>query len=128
MFYNQGSSISPTMVNKDRVSYPKPQGGNGSGFYVARCSCVKCEKKNDCECLANTDGCFGFGNIRHEITDCLVLMDIGRERNQDPPCYSKCNAPQQKRFYALQNRGEEDDSANVITNMLKISINICMLC
>ena len=35
-FFNQGSSSAPPRVNNDRVSNPKPQGGNSSSSYVAR--------------------------------------------------------------------------------------------
>ncbi|XP_049358306.1 uncharacterized protein LOC125822878 [Solanum verrucosum] len=42
-FSNQGSSSTPR-VNKDRVSNPKPQGGNSGSSYVDRPNCAKCGK------------------------------------------------------------------------------------
>ena len=33
---NQGNSSAPPEVNSDRVSNPKPQGGNSSNNYVPR--------------------------------------------------------------------------------------------
>ena len=38
-FSNQGFSSAPR-VNKDRVSNPKPQGGNSGGSYVAMPNCA----------------------------------------------------------------------------------------
>ncbi|KAK4721406.1 hypothetical protein R3W88_011639 [Solanum pinnatisectum] len=45
-FSSQGSSSTPR-VNKDRVSNPKPKGGNSGSSYVERPSCAKCGKKHE---------------------------------------------------------------------------------
>ena len=47
------------MLKKDRVSNPKPQGGDGGGFSLS--TCAKCVKKHEGKCLARADGCFGTG-------------------------------------------------------------------
>ncbi|KAH0644675.1 hypothetical protein KY284_032559 [Solanum tuberosum] len=58
-FSNQGSSSAPR-VNKDRVSNPKPQGGNSGGSIVARPNCAKYGRNNDGKYLVCTNGCFSF--------------------------------------------------------------------
>ncbi|KAH0712114.1 hypothetical protein KY289_008073 [Solanum tuberosum] len=89
-FFSQGSSNAPPKFNKDRVSNPKPQGGNGGGFSLARSTCTKCGKKHD-----------------------------GKEGNQAPPSGSNSNVPKQNHFYALQTRGDQESSPDVVIGMLR---------
>ncbi|XP_049365743.1 uncharacterized protein LOC125830607 [Solanum verrucosum] len=100
-FSNKGSSSAPR-VNKDRVSNPKPQGGNGGGYYVARPNCAKCGRRHDGKCLVGTDWCFHCGKSGKKMRDCLMLKVKVREDKQAPPSDSNSNAQKQNRFYALQ--------------------------
>uniref|UniRef100_M1DRV3 Polyprotein n=1 Tax=Solanum tuberosum TaxID=4113 RepID=M1DRV3_SOLTU len=104
-FSYQGSSSTPRVdKDKDSVSNPKPQGGNSGGSYVARPNCAKCGRKHEGKCLVGSDGCYGCGKSSHNMRDCLVLMDKGREVKQTPPSCSNSNARKQNRFYALHSR------------------------
>ncbi|XP_049405072.1 uncharacterized protein LOC125868481 [Solanum stenotomum] len=97
-FSNQGSSSVPR-VNKDRVTNSKPQGVNGSGSYVARSTCSKCERKHEGNCLVGTDGC---GKSGHKMRDFPMFMAMGREGKQAPPSGSNSDAAKRNCFYALQ--------------------------
>uniref|UniRef100_M1D9X3 Gag-pol protein n=1 Tax=Solanum tuberosum TaxID=4113 RepID=M1D9X3_SOLTU len=119
-FSGQGSSNAPSNFNKDRVSNPKSQGGNGSGSSLTLPSFVKCGKKHEGKCLAGTDGCFSCGKSGHKMRDFPMLMDRGREGNQAPSNGSGSNAPKQNHFYALQTRGEQEGSPDVVTGILKV--------
>ncbi|KAK4731301.1 hypothetical protein R3W88_024289 [Solanum pinnatisectum] len=68
-FSNQGSSSAPR-VNKDRVSNPKPQGGNSGGSSMSKPTCAKCGKKHDGKCLVDMDGCYGCGKSGYRMRDC----------------------------------------------------------
>ncbi|WMV19633.1 hypothetical protein MTR67_013018 [Solanum verrucosum] len=96
-FYNQGSSSAPR-VNKDRVSNSKPQGGNGSGSYIARSTFSICGRKHEGKCLLGTDGCYGCGKSGHRMRDCPILKVQGREDKQAPPSGSNSNAPMKNVF------------------------------
>ncbi|XP_049360778.1 uncharacterized protein LOC125825494 [Solanum verrucosum] len=106
--------------NKESVPNPKSQGGNGGVSSFSRSTCAKCGKKHDGKCLADTDGCFSCGKIGHNMRDCPILVTKGRENKQAPPSGSNSNAPKQNRFYALQSRGDQESSPNVVTGMLKV--------
>ena len=126
-FSNQDSSSAPR-VNKDKVSNPKPQGGNSGSSYVARPNCAKCGRKHDGKCLVGTDGCFSCGKMGHKVRDFLMLKVKGREDKQAPPSGSNSNAQKQNRFYALQSRGDQESSPDVVTGMLKVfSIDVYAL-
>jgi len=65
----QGSSnASASKFNKDRVSNPKPQEGNGSGSLLP--TCAKCGIKHEGKCLAGSNACFGCGKMDQNIRDC----------------------------------------------------------
>ncbi|XP_049381270.1 uncharacterized protein LOC125845784 [Solanum stenotomum] len=77
-FSKQGSSSAPRF-NKDRVSNPKPQGGNRGGYSMVRLTCAKCGNKHDGKCLIGTDGCYSCGKSGHMMRDCPMLKAQGRE-------------------------------------------------
>ncbi|KAH0776721.1 hypothetical protein KY290_008132 [Solanum tuberosum] len=74
---DDGSSNAPPKLNKDRVSNPKPQGGNSGGFSSS--TCAKCGRKHEGKSLAGTDDCFGYGKSGHKIRDCQSLTTKKRE-------------------------------------------------
>ncbi|XP_049344686.1 uncharacterized protein LOC125809059 [Solanum verrucosum] len=98
------------------MSNPKPQGGNGCGSSLAWPTCAKCGKKHDGKCLADTNGCFSCGKSGHKMRDHPMLAAKGREGKQAPPRCSNANVPKQNQFYALQTRGDQESSPNVLTN------------
>ncbi|KAH0768772.1 hypothetical protein KY290_012753 [Solanum tuberosum] len=68
-----GSSNAPPKFNKDKLSNPKPQGGNdsGSSLYMSN---IRCGKNHEGKCLASTDGCFSCGKSGHKIRNCPMLL------------------------------------------------------
>ncbi|XP_049363665.1 uncharacterized protein LOC125828397 [Solanum verrucosum] len=118
-FSCQGSSNASPKFNNDRVSNPKPQGGNGGGSSLARSTCTKCGKNHDCKCLAGTNGCFSCGKSGHKMRDCPMLTAKEREGTQAPPSGLNSNASKKNRCYALQTRGDQESSPNVVTGMLR---------
>ncbi|WMV30381.1 hypothetical protein MTR67_023766 [Solanum verrucosum] len=112
-FSGQGSSNSPPKFNKDRVSNPKPQGGNSSGFLLP--SCAICGRKHEGKRLVDTDGCFGCGKIGHKIRDCPSLTAKGREGRQVPPSFFGSSAKKQNQLYELQTHHEQEGSSNEVT-------------
>ncbi|XP_049368212.1 uncharacterized protein LOC125833108 [Solanum verrucosum] len=111
----------PPKFNKDRVSNPKHQGGNGSVSSLPRPNCTKCGKKHDGKCLANTDGCFGCGKTGYKMRDCPMLVAKEREGKQATPHGLGSNDPKQNRFYAHQTRGEQEGSPNMVTEPSVVS-------
>ncbi|XP_049368639.1 uncharacterized protein LOC125833518 [Solanum verrucosum] len=97
----KGSSNASLKFNKDRVSNPKRQRGNGSGSSLPMSTCTRCGKKHEGKCLADMDGCFGCGKSGHKMRDFPMLMAKGRKGKQAPPGGSGSNASKQNRFYAL---------------------------
>ncbi|KAH0689089.1 hypothetical protein KY289_016447 [Solanum tuberosum] len=115
-----GSSNAPPKFNKDKVSNPKPQGGNGGGSSLARTTCAKCAKKHNGKCIAGTDGCFSYGKNGDKMRDFPMLAAKRREGKQVPPSGLNSNAPKQNHFYVLQTRGDQESSLDVVTGMLKV--------
>uniref|UniRef100_M1DX31 Gag-pol polyprotein n=1 Tax=Solanum tuberosum TaxID=4113 RepID=M1DX31_SOLTU len=125
-FSNQGSS-STLRVNKDRVSNPNPQGGNSGSSYVDRPNCAKCGKKHEGKYLVGTDGCFSCGKRCHSKRDCPMLKVQGREVKQVPPSGSNSDAPKNNNLYALQSRGDQESSPNVVGMLQVFSIDVYAL-
>ncbi|XP_049394626.1 uncharacterized protein LOC125858887 [Solanum stenotomum] len=117
-FSSQGSSNAPPKFNKDRVSNPKPQRGNGGGSSLDRSTCAKCGKKHDGKCLTGMDDCFSCGNNGHKMKDCPMFAVKGREGKQATPNGSGSNDPKKNHFYALQARGEQESSMDVVTGLM----------
>ncbi|KAH0695924.1 hypothetical protein KY289_013406 [Solanum tuberosum] len=102
-FSNQSSSNAPR-PNKERVSNPKPQGGNRDGSSMGKPSCAKCGKKHEGKCLVDMGVCYGCGKNGHQLKDCPTRTNKGREGNQATPSGSNVDAPKKNCFYALQSR------------------------
>ncbi|KAK4706354.1 hypothetical protein R3W88_034083 [Solanum pinnatisectum] len=100
-FSNQSSSNAPK-TNKDRVSNPKPQGGNMGRSSMERPTCDKCDKKHEGKCLGSMGVCYGCGKSGHQLKYCPTRTTKGREGNQAPPSGSNSDAPKKNIFYALQ--------------------------
>ncbi|WMV33285.1 hypothetical protein MTR67_026670 [Solanum verrucosum] len=66
------SNASDPNFNKDRVSNPKPQGGNGGESSLS--TCARYGRKHEGKFLAGLDSCFGYGKSGHKIRDCLSLI------------------------------------------------------
>jgi len=118
-FSNQDSCSAPK-VNKNMVSNPKPQGGYDKGTTMAKPACAKCGKRHDGKCLAGTGACYGCGKSGHQLKNFPTLTAKGREDKQTPQSSSNSNSQKQNRFYALQSRGDQERSPNVVTSMLKV--------
>uniref|UniRef100_M1DH66 Gag-pol polyprotein n=1 Tax=Solanum tuberosum TaxID=4113 RepID=M1DH66_SOLTU len=86
-FSGQGSSNASPKFNKERVSNHKPQGGNESQSSLPMSTCVRCGKKHE-----------------------------GREGKQAPPSGAGSNTPKKNQFYAVQTRGEQEGSPDVVTD------------
>ncbi|KAH0743245.1 hypothetical protein KY290_031238 [Solanum tuberosum] len=72
-----------------------------------------------CPCLLIL-GVEGSTRSGHKMRDCPMLVTKGREGKQAPPSGSGPNAPKHNRLYALQTRGEQECSPDVVTGMLKV--------
>ncbi|WMV54877.1 hypothetical protein MTR67_048262 [Solanum verrucosum] len=97
-FSNQGSSNAYPRVNKDRVSNPKPQGGNSGGSHVNRPNCAKYgkshkedEKKElvrDMHRLARLDvqlvDSTKSGVMVHNGSKSSFVMDVKSKQGLDP--------------------------------------------
>uniref|UniRef100_M1DBF1 Retrotransposon gag protein n=1 Tax=Solanum tuberosum TaxID=4113 RepID=M1DBF1_SOLTU len=121
-FSNQGSSNASLRVNRNRVSNPKPQGGNGGGSSIERSTCAKCGKEHAGKCLAGTDGCFGCGKNGHKMRDFLMLMAKGRESKKASLSGPDPNNSKHSHFYELQSRNDQEGSPDEDTGMLIISM------
>ncbi|XP_049391573.1 uncharacterized protein LOC125856004 [Solanum stenotomum] len=94
--------------------------GQGRPRFRQRPNCAKCGRKHDGKCLVGTDGCFSCGKVGHNMRDYPMLKVKGREYKQAPPSGSNSNAQKQNRSYALQSRGDQESSPDVVTDMLKV--------
>ncbi|XP_049356909.1 uncharacterized protein LOC125821531 [Solanum verrucosum] len=118
-FSNQSSS-NALRGNKGRVSNPKPQGRNSGGSSMKRPTCAKCGKKHDGKCLVGMGVCYGCGKSCHQLKDCPTRTTKGRENKQTAPSGSNSDAPKKNYFYALQARGDQVSSPNLVTGTLQV--------
>ncbi|XP_015167771.1 uncharacterized protein [Solanum tuberosum] len=114
-FSNQGSS-NATRPNKDRVSNPKPQGGNRGESSMKRPTCAKYGKKHEEKCLDGMGVCYGCSKRGHQLKDCPTRAAKGKEGNQAPLSGSSANSPKKNHFYALQSRSDQEGSPDVVTD------------
>ncbi|WMV25577.1 hypothetical protein MTR67_018962 [Solanum verrucosum] len=120
-FSGQGSSNALHKFNKDRVSNPKPQGGNASGSSLT--SCAKCGKKHDGRCLADSNACFGCGKMEHKIRYFSSIAKNGDDNCrwvQPNPSSSPSGSQKKNIFYALQTRPYQEGSHDMVTVMVKV--------
>ncbi|KAH0784229.1 hypothetical protein KY290_003827 [Solanum tuberosum] len=117
-FSNQGPPNTPR-INKGKVSTPKPQEARGGGPYVEKPICAKCGRKHEGKCLVGTGNCYGCGKSGHMRRDCPMLKTQGRENAQAQASGPNPDAPKKNHFYALQSRGDQESSPDVVTDMLQ---------
>ncbi|XP_049378133.1 uncharacterized protein LOC125842894 [Solanum stenotomum] len=122
-FSGQGSSSAPSSPNNYRVSNPKPQ---GDGNRPSMPTCAKCGRNHEGKCLAGSNSCFGCGKTDQKIRNCpSVAKNEGdtRRRGQpypsSGPSCSGASAPKKNCFYAVQTRGDQENSPDEVTCMLK---------
>ncbi|KAK4706804.1 hypothetical protein R3W88_033636 [Solanum pinnatisectum] len=64
----------------------------------------------------------------HQLKDCPTCTTKGRDDKQTPPSGSNSNAPKKNCFYALQSRGDQESSSDVVTGILQVfSIDVYAL-
>ncbi|WMV37709.1 hypothetical protein MTR67_031094, partial [Solanum verrucosum] len=117
-FKKRSSDQDYPMVNKDRVSNPKSQVGNGDGSSFERSTCAKCGNQHVDKCLAGMDGFFGCGKKGHKMRDCPTFMVKWREAKQDPSSDLVPIPPNYGRFYAIRSRKDKEASPDEGTGML----------
>ncbi|XP_049406233.1 uncharacterized protein LOC125869861 [Solanum stenotomum] len=115
-FSNQHSSSDTPIVNKDRVSNRKPQGGYEKRTHIAKPTCAKYGKKHDGKCLTSVGVCYGCGKSGHQLNNCPTVTTKGREDKQTPPSGSNSNAQKQNHFNALQSQEDQESSQDVVTD------------
>ncbi|XP_049369896.1 uncharacterized protein LOC125834788 [Solanum verrucosum] len=71
---------------------------------------------NKGKCLVGTGNCYECGKSGHIRRDCPMLKAQGRENPQAQASGPNLDAPKKNRFYALQSRGDQESSPNVVTN------------
>ncbi|XP_049369354.1 uncharacterized protein LOC125834225 [Solanum verrucosum] len=118
-FFDEVSSNVLSRFNKERVSNPKHQVGNGSGSLLP--TFVKYGRKHESKCLAGSNACFGCGKMDHKVRDCpSVAKNEGdnhrkaQHNHSSGPSGSGPNSPKQNILYALQTRGEQEGSPDVV--------------
>ncbi|XP_049360972.1 uncharacterized protein LOC125825702 [Solanum verrucosum] len=73
-----------SLFNKDRLSNPNPQGGNGNESSLPILTCAKGGRKREGKCLAGMNGCFVCGKNGHKMRDCPILAAKKRESKLAP--------------------------------------------
>ncbi|XP_049358413.1 uncharacterized protein LOC125823000 [Solanum verrucosum] len=120
VWYEQWKDESPVRASPVDYGLFKSTFLDSCSSYVERPSCAKYGKTHDGKCLVGTDGCFSCGKSGHMKRDCPMLRAQGREGKQVPPCGSNSNAPKKNHFYALQSRGDQKSSPDMVTGMLHV--------
>ena len=80
------------------------------------------------ECLVGTHNCFGYGKDVHKVKVCPMIKDRGKESSKSQASGPSSDPSMNNCFYDLHSRGEQEDSPNDVTGMLRVfSINIYAL-
>ncbi|WMV29958.1 hypothetical protein MTR67_023343 [Solanum verrucosum] len=106
--------------NKNNVSNPKPQDGNGGRNRSSVPTCQNCGKIHPRKCLMGTDNCIGCGMSVHFLRDCPSRNDKGKDGRQAPPSYLGSSAPKKNRSYEFQILHKKEGSPDVVISMLKV--------
>uniref|UniRef100_M1D8Y9 Gag-pol polyprotein n=1 Tax=Solanum tuberosum TaxID=4113 RepID=M1D8Y9_SOLTU len=119
-----GSSSAPPRPTNERMSNPKPQ---GDGNMPPMPTCAKCGRNHERKCLAGCNACFRYEKMDHKIRNCHSIAKNagdGLHRAQPYPSSgpngSGGNASKQNHFYALQTRGDQESSPDLVLGMLKV--------
>ena len=106
-------------ARNDRVSRNKPKKGRDTSSTNKKPTCPKCGKGHLGECLVGTGNCFSCGKSGHKMRGCpnLKIQDKGSCQAQ---AIGSSDAPKKNLFYALRSRGEQENSPDVVTGMLKV--------
>ena len=68
------------------------------------------------------------GNSCYKVRDCLNVRSQEKGSSQAQASVPSSDSPKRNRFYALCFRGEQEESPNVFTGMLKVLfIDVCGL-
>lgn len=104
-------------AKKNRVLNPRPQGVNGGGYSMTRTTCSNCAKRHDGKSHVGMDGFFHCEKSGHTVRDCPMLRIKGRDGKQSLLSVTNFDAPK-KKSYALQSRGDQESSPDVVICML----------
>ena len=110
---------------KDSMSNPRSQNKRGGNSPSEKPTCTNCGKKHRGEPLVGTGNYFGCGKDGHKVRDYPNVRNKKKGSIQAQASSPSSNTLKSNRFYALHFRGEEEESADVVTGMLNVfSIDI----
>ena len=115
----------PTRV---RFLLLSPKEGKSDNSYVEKPLCSKCRRKHYRKCLVGMGNCYGCGNSDHMKRYCPMMKDHGTKNAQAQECSPNSGAPKKNHFCALQSRGDQQSSLDVVTGMLHYFLLIYILC
>ncbi|XP_049390732.1 uncharacterized protein LOC125855100 [Solanum stenotomum] len=123
-FSEQGSLNASPRCNNERVFNYKPQGDSNKSMMP---TCAKCRINHEGKCLAGSNAFFGCGKADHKIRNCPLVAknegDYFRKAHPNPsfgPSGSGASSSKQNRFYALQTKGDQESSLDMVIGMLKV--------
>ncbi|WMV38090.1 hypothetical protein MTR67_031475 [Solanum verrucosum] len=93
---------------------------------MVRPTCAKCCKKYDGKCHVDMGAFYVCCKSWYQLKNCPTFAARGREDKQTPPSSSNSDASKKNHFYALQSRGDQERSPNVVTGANYFSkIDLC---